>query len=78
MKSLSPITLGLLAWLLGFDAGCLAEEATLVSPVVTWQGSAQRNLPAVGPHEIKVLSNAKRPSRNRSSQVAGLEFTLSA
>jgi hypothetical protein len=60
MKGLSRTTLGLLSCLLGIPTLCSAEERTLVSAVVTWQGSAQRNLPVgFGPHEIKVISNAR-------------------
>ena len=59
MKSLSPAILGFLSCLLGVPALFSAEEATLIPPVVTWEGGADRNLPAAGPHEIKVLSNAK-------------------
>jgi hypothetical protein len=60
MKGLSLTTLGLLSCLLGIPTLCSAEGRTRVSPVVTWQGSAQRNLPVgFGPHQIKVISNPK-------------------
>jgi hypothetical protein len=60
MKGLSLTTRALLSCLLALPSLCSAGERTLVSPVVTWQGSAQRNRPVgFGPHEIKVISNAK-------------------